>query len=154
VGGCFQLSSYLQAQVAVRTGGNQIVSFSGLVAVRSGAAVGAWPRWWLGLLLDAVFPAIPLGTLSANLFAGFVIGVLMELFAQTVEVPPGVHLLLIIGFLGALSTFSTFLAEVVALLLRKDHIWAAAVAAHVVGSLALTILGIFVVLALWATEVS
>jgi CrcB protein len=131
------------------------VNFHGMLAVGSGAAVGAWLRWWLGILLNHLFPTIPLGTLAANLIAGFVIGIVMELLVQYVDLPPEVRLLVITGFLGGLSTFSTFSAEVVTLLMHKEYAWAVgAVSAHVIGSVTLTVLGIVLVRGLFAVEVS
>ena len=129
------------------------MTFPGLLAVGAGASVGAWLRWWLGVLMNAVFPTIPLVTLAANLVAGFSIGVLTEAFASALEVTPEVRLLLITGFLGGLSTFSTFSAEIAALLLRKEPGWAAAaVGAHLLGSVSMTVLGISLVRILTGTE--
>lgn len=116
---------------------------SGLLAVGIGAALGAWLRWWLGLALNAVLPSLPLGTLAANLVGGYCIGVAIALFDRAAGVPPEVRLLVITGFLGALTTFSTFSAEIVALIGRAQYAWAAAgAAAHLFGSLAMTGLGV------------
>jgi CrcB protein len=131
------------------------VSFPSFLAVGAGAAVGAWLRWWLGIVLNAVFPAIPLGTLAANLIAALTIGILMGAFAHVFEVSTEVRLLVVTGFLGGLSTFSTFSAEIASLLLHKEPGWAAAaVAAHVIGSVTMTVLGMLVVRALIVTEVT
>lgn len=111
--------------------------------VGAGAAVGAWLRWGLGALLNPIFPTIPLGTLAANLVGGFLMGVAMAVMGHYQALAPEVRLLVTTGFLGGLTTFSTFSAETTTLLTRGQLGWSAAiVAAHVVGSVALTILGI------------
>jgi CrcB protein len=112
-------------------------------AVGVGGAVGAWLRWGLSLWLNPVSPQLPLGTLIANLSGGYAIGVLIELIGQHPSLPPELRLLLITGFLGALTTFSTFSAESVGLLARGEYGWALAHSgAHLLGSLAMTALGI------------
>lgn len=108
------------------------------VAVGCGAVLGAWARWGLGLLLNPVFPTLPLGTLTANLVGGFIIGVIMAA-ADPLGLSPATRLLLTTGFLGALTTFSTFSAETMTLLLRAQYLWAAgSAAAHLGGSLLMT----------------
>jgi CrcB protein len=128
--------------------------WGGILAVGGGAAVGAWLRWWLGMLLNPVFPTLPLGTLAANLVGGLLIGFAMEFLIRHAVLLPEARLLITTGFLGGLTTFSTFSAEVVTLLLRKEYLWGSiAIASHVVGSLAMTILGILMVRALyWAAS--
>ena len=124
--------------------------WGGILAVGGGAAIGAWLRWGLGLMLNPVFPTLPLGTLSANLIGGLLMGFAMEVITRHAVVSPEMQLLLTTGFLGGLTTFSTFSAEIVTLLLRKEYLWGTiAIASHVVGSLALTLLGILVVRALY-----
>jgi CrcB protein len=121
----------------------------GLAAVGIGAVLGAWLRWWLGLRLNPVFPTLPLGTLAANLVGGFVIGAAIAFFERHPQWPPEARLALITGFLGALTTFSTFSAEVVALLGRGEYLWAVGAASvHLVGSLLMTALGLAAVAAL------
>lgn len=116
-----------------------------------GAAFGACLRWWLGMLLNPVFPTLPLGTLAANLLGGMLMGFAMELLTRHGSVPPELRLAATTGFLGGLTTFSTFSAEVVTLLLRKELLWGAiAVGIHVIGSLVMTIFGILSVRALYA----
>jgi CrcB protein len=112
-------------------------------AVGVGGAVGAWLRWGLSLWLNPLSPQLPLGTLVANLSGGYAIGVVIELIGQHPSLPPELRLLLITGFLGALTTFSTFSAESVGLLARGEYGWALAHGgAHLLGSLAMTALGI------------
>lgn len=120
------------------------MSFSGWLAVGGGAAVGAWLRWGLGMVLNPVFPTVPLGTLASNLVAGFLMGIAMELITRNASMPPEMRLLMTTGFLGGLSTFSAFSAEIVTLLSHKEYLWGAiTISAHVVGSVVLTILGIY-----------
>ncbi len=116
------------------------------VAVFVGAGLGALLRWWLGMRLNPVFPAIPVGTLAANLLGGLLVGIAIAWLDRHPALPPEVRLLLVTGFLGGLTTFSTFSAEVVGLLGRGEYLWGtAAAAAHLAGSLALTALGIVLV---------
>ena len=113
------------------------------VAVGAGAVLGAWARWGLGYLLNAIFPNLPLGTLVANLVGGYLIGFVIELLARHGEVPPEVRLFVVTGLLGALTTFSTFSAEAVTLMTRQQYGWMALhIGSHLAGSLAFTILGI------------
>ncbi|MEW6313191.1 MAG: fluoride efflux transporter CrcB [Pseudomonadota bacterium] len=121
----------------------------GFLAVGVGAALGAWLRWLLGIALNPVFPTVPLGTLAANLVGGYLIGVAMEFFMQHASLPAELRLLIITGFLGGLTTFSTFSAEAVTLLARVQYGWGLAmISAHLIGSLAMTVLGIYSVRAL------
>lgn len=114
------------------------------LAVGGGAALGAWTRWGLGLWLNPLLPALPLGTLAANLAGGYMIGLFLAWFAMTPTVSPETRLLLVTGFLGALTTFSTFSAEAVNLLQRQQYGWAAAhIFVHLAGSLLATMLGIW-----------
>lgn len=123
----------------------------GFLAVGVGAALGAWLRWALGLALNMVLPNLPLGTLAANLLGGFLIGVAVELFTLHPVLPPEMRLFVITGFLGGLTTYSTFSAESVALLQRGEYGWAVAlIGAHLAGSLAMTFLGIAAVR--WVVE--
>jgi fluoride exporter len=125
--------------------------WSGILAVGGGAAVGAWLRWGLGALLNPVFPTLPLGTLAANLSGGLLMGFAMELTTRHGLLPPEARLLVTTGFLGGLTTFSTFSAEIVALLMRREYLWGTiAIAAHVTGSVVLTMVGILLMRALFA----
>jgi CrcB protein len=117
-----------------------LVSF---LAVGFGAFFGAIARWLLGLALNPLIPSLPLGTLAANLVGGFVMGLALGAFAHYEALPIAWRLAVTTGFLGGLTTFSTFSGETVTLLLRQQYGWTAAiVAAHVLGSLALTLAGI------------
>jgi CrcB protein len=108
-----------------------------------GGVLGAWLRWGLGIALNPIFPTVPLGTLTANIVGGFIIGVAIEYFSHHAAVPPEVRLFVITGFLGALTTFSTFSAEAIALLARDQYGWAFVhIGAHLLGSLAATVAGI------------
>jgi CrcB protein len=119
------------------------MTMQSFVAVGAGAAIGAWLRWGLGALLNPIFPTIPLGTLAANLVGGFLMGIAMAVLAHYEALAPEARLLVTTGFLGGLTTFSTFSAEATTLLTRAQYGWSAAlVAAHVAGSIALTIAGI------------
>ncbi|WP_404545137.1 fluoride efflux transporter CrcB [Dyella jejuensis] len=117
---------------------------SGFLAVGLGGAIGCWMRWLLSILLNPLFPTLPLGTLAANLSGGLIMGCMMGIFEHFQALPPEWRLFAMTGFLGGLTTFSTFSAEANTLLLRGQLAWFGAhVAVHLVGSLAMTILGIF-----------
>jgi CrcB protein len=119
------------------------VSFFGFIAVGGGAASGAWLRWGLGSLLNAIFPTLPLGTLAANLIGGYLMGLAMGYMSHYETLTPEMRLLITTGFLGGLTTFSSFSAETVTLLARHQYGWTAAlVGLHVVGSVLLTFAGI------------
>jgi len=125
--------------------------WGGFLAVGSGAAVGAWLRWGLGTLLNPIFPTLPLGTLTANLSGGLMMGLAIELVTRHDLLSPELRLLVTTGFLGGLTTFSTFSGEVVALLMRREYLWGSiAVTAHVAGSIVMTIVGILLMRALFA----
>ena len=114
-----------------------------ILAVALGAALGALLRWLLGAKLNSVFPTIPPGTLVANLFGAYVIGLGIAFFATFSSISPEWRLLVVTGFCGGLTTFSTFFAEVTLLLQQGRLVWAfGAVAAHVVGSVLMTFAGI------------
>ena len=119
---------------------------AGFLAIGIGAALGAWARWGLGVLLNATFPLLPLGTLAANVIGGFGIGLAIEAFSRHSGLSEELRLFMVTGFLGALTTFSAFSGEIVALLVRAQYGWAVLLAAaHLAGSLAATFGGIFVV---------
>lgn len=117
--------------------------WTAVFAISLGAALGALLRWALGLGLNQLVPALPMGTLAANLIGGYLIGLALALFAQAPQLSPEWRLLVITGFLGGLTTFSTFSAEVVNALQQGRLAWAAAtISLHVLGSLGLTLLGL------------
>lgn len=115
----------------------------GFIAVGAGAAVGAWLRWWLGIVLNPVFPTLPMGTLAANLVGGFLMGLAMGFLSHFEALAPELRLLVTTGFLGGLTTFSTFSAETVTLILHEQFGWTALIIlAHVAGSVLMTLAGI------------
>ena len=123
----------------------------GFLAVGAGAALGAWVRWTLSFALNHVVPNLPLGTLVSNLVGGYLIGIAVEVMVHHNVLTPEWRLFIITGFLGGLTTFSTFSAETVNLLSRQEYAWTALLmGAHIVGSIALTFLGIATVRALSA----
>ncbi|MCM8596584.1 fluoride efflux transporter CrcB [Accumulibacter sp.] len=120
-----------------------------ILAIVVGAAVGALLRWQLGVRLNAIFPTLPPGTLLANLIGAYVIGLAMALFAAYPALPPEWRLTVITGFCGGLTTFSTFSAELTTLLQEGRLSSALAiVAAHVAGSVLMTLAGMATVV--WA----
>lgn len=117
--------------------------FNSILAISIGAAIGAVGRWLLSLWLNKVFVFIPLGTLVANLVGGYLIGVAFALFANHPSWSAEWRLLVITGFLGGLTTFSTFSIETVGLLQQEKWLWAAAqIGLHVLGSLVMTLMGL------------
>ena len=113
-----------------------------VLAISIGAALGALLRWALGLKLNAILEVIPFGTVAANLLAAYVIGLATAYFATTSNLSPEWKLLIITGFCGGLSTFSTFSMEIVTLLQRQQFAWAAGpIGLHVVGSVLMTLAG-------------
>ena len=122
-----------------------------VLAVFAGAGLGALLRWWLGGWLNPLLPALPLGTLAANLLGGLLVGTASAVFARHGGLAPEWRLFVITGFMGGLTTFSTFSLEVVTLLGRRQYGWALGAAGiHLFGSLLLTALGILVAHALLA----
>ena len=116
---------------------------AGFLAVGVGAVLGAWARWGLSVALNSVVPNLPLGTLLANLAGGYLIGIAVESVLQLHLVSAEWRLFIITGFLGALTTFSTFSIEAVELLSQQRYGWAMLhVSSHLAGSLVMTVLGI------------
>lgn len=114
-----------------------------LFSVSAGAVCGALLRWFLGNRLNSFFPLIPPGTLAANLLGGYLAGIAISVLALMPQLSPEWKLFIITGFLGALTTFSSFSLEMVSLL--QDEKWllaGAGVASHVIGTLCMTLLGI------------
>lgn len=125
------------------------MGISSFLAVGVGAAVGAWLRWGLGIWLNTTFPTLPMGTLASNLIGGYLVGMAVAFFAQHPGLSPDMRLFVITGFLGGLTTFSTFSAEAVALVSRGEYGWALThVSMHLAGSLVLTLLGMLSVKAI------
>nr|WP_178114221.1 fluoride efflux transporter CrcB [Pseudomonas sp. SST3] len=114
-----------------------------LIVIAVGASLGAWLRWLLGMKLNALFPTIPPGTLVANMVGGYIIGLAIAFLAASPSLSPEWRLLIITGFCGGLTTFSTFSAETVALIQEGRLLWAlGSISLHVVGSLAMTAAGL------------
>ncbi|MCA1939097.1 MAG: fluoride efflux transporter CrcB [Dechloromonas sp.] len=118
----------------------------GFAAVGAGAALGAWVRWGLGLALNPLFLSLPLGTLAANVAGGYLVGIAVGVFHLNSGLPLALKLFVITGFLGGMTTFSTFSAEVVERLLSNQPMLALGLASvHLAGSLTATWLGLMTV---------
>ena len=114
-----------------------------VIAICLGACVGALARWGLGLWLNSSAALLPWGTLAANLIGGYLVGVCVAVFNNLPELDPVWRLALVTGFLGALTTFSSFSAEVVGMIqLQRYGLAAGTATLHLLGSLTLTILGL------------
>lgn len=118
-----------------------------VLSICAGASLGALLRWVLAGRFNPLFVPLPVGTLAANLLGGYLVGVAVAYFGAHPELSPQARLFVVTGFLGGLTTFSTFSAEVVTQLQHGHWPWALATAfAHLAGSLLLTGLGIATVL--------
>jgi CrcB protein len=115
-----------------------------ILAISIGASLGAVLRWVLGLILDSASAFLSLGTLAANLIGGYLIGIAVAFFTTHTDLPPQWRLFIITGFLGGLTTFSSFSAEVTSMI-QEGHIGIAlsTVMVHLIGSLVMTFLGIY-----------
>jgi CrcB protein len=114
-----------------------------IIAICVGASLGALARWQLAERLNAKLHIMPLGTLAANWLGAYLVGLAVAYFSDSPKISDEWRLFIITGLLGGLTTFSTFSAEVVAMLQQGKWLWAGAeVSAHVVGSLIFTLLGI------------
>ena len=114
-----------------------------VLAISLGAALGALSRWQLGVKLNSFFAFLPLGTLAANLIGGYIVGLAVAYFAYEPSLAPEWRLLIITGFCGGLTTFSTFSAEVIDLIENNNLVCAmGSIATHVIGSLLMTIAGL------------
>lgn len=114
-----------------------------VIAICLGASAGALARWRLGLWLSSPSALLPWGTLAVNLIGGYFVGVCVSVFHALPQLDPAWRLALVTGFLGALTTFSSFSAEVVGMLQQQRYLLAAGTAGlHLFGSLALTVLGL------------
>lgn len=119
---------------------------SAFLAVAAGAVIGAWLRWGFSTWLNPLAPSLPLGTLAVNVAGGYLVGLAVAYFSSNPSLPPEWRLACITGFLGALTTFSTFSAETVTLMLRQQYAWMLAiVSVHVIGTLAMTLAGMALV---------
>jgi fluoride exporter len=117
----------------------------GLIAIALGSVIGGWARWGLSLWLNARFVLFPLGTFVANAVGGFLVGLAVAFFVKHPELSPAWRLFAVTGFLGGLTTFSTYSAEVVGLIERGEVMWALGLAAaHLFASLLLTAAGIWI----------
>lgn len=124
---------------------------AGFIAVGVGGMLGCWLRWGLGVGLNAALPNLPLGTLTANLIGGYLVGIAVEYFSQQGGLPVEMRLFVITGFLGGLTTFSSFSAEAVGLLMESRYAWAILlISSNLIGSLVMTVLGIFTLRAITA----
>ena len=118
------------------------MNIAAFAVIGLGAALGAWARWVLGLWLNPLFAQVPMGTLAANLIGGYLIGVAVAVFHIHVDLAPEIRLFCITGFLGGLTTFSSFSAEVVSMLMQQRYTLALMTATiHLLGSLLLTVAG-------------
>jgi CrcB protein len=119
------------------------MNFVSFLSVGLGAFAGAVMRWLLGIALNPILPPLPLGTLAANLIGGLIMGIVLGILAHFEALPIAWRLAITTGFLGGLTTFSTFSGETVTLFLRQQYGWTAAIiAAHLFGSLLLTLAGV------------
>lgn len=116
--------------------------YSSLLSIACGAVLGAWIRWFVGLKFNPTLQHFPLGTILVNLVGGFIIGYAIAFFAHA-QISANYKLFVITGFCGALTTFSTFSAEVIDLLQQQKYSWAIGlILIHVLGSLLCTVLGL------------
>jgi fluoride exporter len=114
-----------------------------ICAIALGAALGALLRWYFATRLNAYFPRLPPGTLAANILGGYLIGIAMAVFIANPGLSREWQLLTVTGFLGGLTTFSTFSAEVVTALVEGRAMWAVStIAVHVIGSVVMTLFGV------------
>ncbi len=114
-----------------------------LAFIAVGATLGAWLRWALSLWLNARLPMLPLGTLAANLVGAYLIGMAVGFFNDWPQLSPEWRLLAITGFLGGLTTFSTFSAEAMVLLQQRDYLAVMLhTGMHLLGSVALCVAGL------------
>lgn len=117
--------------------------FYSLLVISIGASLGAILRWFFDVSFNALLPNLPLGTLGANLLGAYLIGIAMAAFASQPQLSPEWRLLVITGFLGGLTTFSSFSAQVTQLIQQEKWLWATTtIGAHVAGSLLMTMLGL------------
>lgn len=112
------------------------------LAVGTGAAIGAWLRWGLGFWLGSLHAYVQVGTLAANLVGGYLVGLALGFFSANPDMSPEWRLFAITGFLGGLTTFSSFSGESVLLLQRGEYGWALAhTLLHLLGSILFCVAG-------------
>jgi len=122
---------------------NPAINFTNILAIGSGAALGAWSRWWLGLALNNILPDLPLGTLAANMIGGLLMGVAMGLIGVGSLDSASLRLFVTTGFLGGLTTFSAFTGESLALLHKQEYALAMLhTCGHVFGALLMAAAGV------------
>lgn len=140
---CRGAGSFASSSGESQTAGRHRMDLIAVFAVGLGAALGAWLRWFLSLLLNAALPTLPLGTLAANVLGGLLMGLVIGAFMHYQNVPAPWRLFITTGFLGGLTTFSTFSGEAITLLLHEQYGWfVAQISTNVVGSLAATLVGV------------
>lgn len=123
---------------------------SSLLAVSGGAAFGASLRWWVSSKLNTLLPHLPPGTLLVNLLGGFLIGIAVEVFLRMPHLSPHLRLFIITGFLGGLTTFSSFSAEMITSLQKGHTLWVlGGITLHLGGSLLMTVAGMSLTRLLW-----
>lgn len=127
-------------------------TITAFIAVGLGAALGAWARWGLSLWLNERHVHFPLGTFAANAIGGLLVGIAVAYFVKHPDISPAWRLLIVTGFLGGLTTFSTYSAEVISLIERGQIMWALAVGgSHLAVSLVLTAVGLWMARMLFTT---
>lgn len=125
---------------------NSAINFTSALLIGIGAALGAWSRWGLGIVFNAMLPNLPLGTLLANLSGGLMMGVALGLIGFGGIEHPSLRLMITTGFLGGLTTFSAFTGESLSLLQKNEYLWATLHASsHVFGALIMAAIGFAVV---------
>jgi CrcB protein len=122
------------------------MGIAAFIATGCGAFLGACLRYQLGKWFNPIFPTLPLGTLAANLLGGLLMGLTLGAFVRYQALSQETRLFVTTGFLGGLTTFSTFSSETVTLLLRREYAWTAAIIGlHLIGTLSMTVLGYLIV---------
>lgn len=118
------------------------INITNALAIAIGATLGAWCRWSLGMMFNALLPNLPLGTLAANLVGGLMMGVALALIGLGTIDSQSARLFITTGFLGGLTTFSAFTGESLTLLQKQEYYWAAIhTSSHVFGALLMAIIG-------------
>lgn len=122
------------------------MGIAAFLATGCGAFLGACLRYAFGMWFNPIFPTVPLGTLAANLLGGLLMGLVLGGFLQFQTLSPEARVFVTTGFLGGLTTFSTFSAEAVTLLLRREYAWTAGIIGmHLIGTLGMTVVGFLLV---------